>query len=117
MTSGYARGQLRWPNIVRAVGHALAFAPLTAVATARIEKENAGSASALVNMMRNLGGMVGIFPVGIFPARRCAILCRELAAARRAGASAARTGTASRSVDTVEPEDVVTPALEIDVKA
>jgi DHA2 family multidrug resistance protein len=39
MTSGYARGQLRWPNIVRAVGQALAFAPLTAVATARIERK------------------------------------------------------------------------------
>ncbi|MFX5397196.1 hypothetical protein ABTD40_20130, partial [Acinetobacter baumannii] len=49
-----------WPNIVRAVGQALAFAPLSAVATAGIEAENAGSASALFNMMRNLGGAIGI---------------------------------------------------------
>src|ERR1700759_1962515 len=60
MTSDYAADQLLWPNVVRAVGQALAFAPLSAVATARIEAENAGSASGLFNMMRNLGGAVGI---------------------------------------------------------
>ena len=42
------------------MGQALAFAPLTAVATAGIEPENAGSASALFNMLRNLGGAIGI---------------------------------------------------------
>jgi DHA2 family multidrug resistance protein len=51
---------LFWPNVVRAVGQALAFAPLSAVATSGIEPENAGSASGLFNMMRNLGGAVGI---------------------------------------------------------
>jgi MFS transporter, DHA2 family, multidrug resistance protein len=60
MTNDYAADQLFWPNVVRAVGQALAFAPLSAVATAGIETENAGSASALFNMMRNLGGAIGI---------------------------------------------------------
>lgn len=60
MTNDYASDQLFWPNVVRAVGQALAFAPLSAVATAGIEAENAGSASALFNMMRNLGGAIGI---------------------------------------------------------
>ncbi len=60
MTNDYAADQLLWPNVVRAVGQALAFAPLSAVATAGIEAENAGSASALFNMMRNLGGAIGI---------------------------------------------------------
>jgi MFS transporter, DHA2 family, multidrug resistance protein len=60
MTADYASDQLFWPNVVRAVGQALAFAPLSAVATAGIEPENAGSASGLFNMMRNLGGAVGI---------------------------------------------------------
>jgi len=60
MTSDYAADQLLWPNIVRAIGQALVFAPLSAIATAGIETENAGSASALFNMMRNLGGAVGI---------------------------------------------------------
>src|SRR5215468_2488552 len=60
MTNDYAADQLLWPNVVRAIGQALCFAPLSAVATAGIEKENAGSASALFNMTRNLGGAVGI---------------------------------------------------------
>src|SRR6267378_1555139 len=60
MTADYASDQLFWPNVVRAVGQALVFAPLSAVATAGIEAENAGSASGLFNMMRNLGGAVGI---------------------------------------------------------
>jgi MFS transporter, DHA2 family, multidrug resistance protein len=70
MTSDYAANQLLWPNIVRAVGQALAFAPLSAVATAGIEKENAGSASALFNMMRNLGGAVGIAVLQTFLTKR-----------------------------------------------
>jgi len=48
------------PNIVRAVGQALLMTPLSAIAIAGIEAAAAGSASALVNMMRNLGGAVGI---------------------------------------------------------
>jgi MFS transporter, DHA2 family, multidrug resistance protein len=60
MTTDYATDQLFWPNVVRAIGQALVMTPLSAVATAGIEAENAGSASGLFNMMRNLGGAVGI---------------------------------------------------------
>src|SRR5215471_7229092 len=70
MTGDYAADQLFWPNIVRAVGQALCFAPLSAVATAGIEHENAGSASALFNMMRNLGGAVGIAMLQTFLTKR-----------------------------------------------
>ena len=70
MTNDYATDQLFWPNIVRAVGQALVFAPLSAVATAGIEAENAGSASALFNMMRNLGGAVGIALLQTFLTKR-----------------------------------------------
>jgi len=70
MTNDYAADQLLWPNVVRAVGHALAFAPLSAVATAGIEPENAGSASDLFNMMCNLGGAVGIAVLQTLPKAR-----------------------------------------------
>jgi DHA2 family multidrug resistance protein len=60
MTNDYASDQLFWPNVVRAIGQAIMFAPLSAVATSGIEPENAESASALFNMMRNLGGAIGI---------------------------------------------------------
>lgn len=70
MTINTAADQLLWPNVVRAVGQALAFAPLSAVATAGIEQENAGSASALFNMMRNLGGAIGIAALQTFLTKR-----------------------------------------------
>ena len=70
MTADYASDQLLWPNIVRAVGQALVFAPLSAVAAAGIEKENAGSASSLFNMTRNLGGAVGIAMLQTFLTKR-----------------------------------------------
>src|SRR5262249_21851235 len=66
----YAADQLFWPNVVRAFGQALVFAPLSAVATAGIEAENAGSASGLFNMMRNLGGVVGIALLQTLPTQR-----------------------------------------------
>ena len=70
MTTDYGSDQLFWPNVIRAVGQALAFAPLSAVATASIEPENAGSASALFNMMRNLGGAIGIAVLQTFLSKR-----------------------------------------------
>jgi DHA2 family multidrug resistance protein len=70
MTTDYGSDQLFWPNVVRAVGQALAFAPLSAVATSGIEPENAGSASGLFNMMRNLGGAVGIAMLQTFLTKR-----------------------------------------------
>ncbi|MGO6780035.1 MDR family MFS transporter [Rhizobium ruizarguesonis] len=70
MTGDYASDQLFWPNIVRAIGQALVFTPLSAIATAGIEQENAGSASALFNMMRNLGGAVGIASLQTFLSKR-----------------------------------------------
>ncbi|MBN8988037.1 MAG: multidrug efflux MFS transporter [Rhizobiales bacterium] len=70
MTSNYGNDQLFWPNVVRALGQALVMAPLSAVATAGIEIENAGSASGLFNMMRNLGGAIGIAMLQTFLTKR-----------------------------------------------
>jgi DHA2 family multidrug resistance protein len=60
LDSNFAGPQLFWPNIIRAVGQALLLTPLAMMASAGIEPEHAGSASALFNMMRNLGGAIGI---------------------------------------------------------
>jgi len=60
VSQDYAADQLLWPNVVRAIGQSLVMTPLSALATGGIERENAGSASALFNMMRNLGGSIGI---------------------------------------------------------
>lgn len=70
MSAAYASDQLFLPNIVRAIGQALILAPLSAIATSGIENENAGSASALFNMTRNLGGAVGIALLQTFLTKR-----------------------------------------------
>jgi DHA2 family multidrug resistance protein len=66
----YSGDQLFLPNIVRAIGQALVLTPLSALATGGIERENAGSASAMFNMMRNLGGSVGIAALETFVTKR-----------------------------------------------
>jgi len=47
-------------SLVRAVAQTMVMTPLSAIAVAGIERECAGSASALFNMTRNLGGAIGI---------------------------------------------------------
>jgi DHA2 family multidrug resistance protein len=62
--------QLRWSQLVRALGQPLIMIPLSGVATAGIPKEQAGSASGLFNMMRNLGGSFGIAALGTLLTQR-----------------------------------------------
>jgi MFS transporter, DHA2 family, multidrug resistance protein len=52
--------RLRWSQLVRAMGQPLIMVPLSGVATAGLARSQAGSASGLFNMMRNLGGSFGI---------------------------------------------------------
>jgi DHA2 family multidrug resistance protein len=56
--------QLRWSQIVRALGQPLIITPLSSVATAGIDPKQVGSASALFNVSRNLGGSIGIATLG-----------------------------------------------------
>jgi DHA2 family multidrug resistance protein len=56
----YAQPQFVVSNIVRSLGQPLMLVPLLSLATADIPPKESGSASALFNMMRNLGGSVGI---------------------------------------------------------
>lgn len=54
-----AGDQFFLPNIVRAVGQALVLTPISVITTAGIAPSEAGAASGLSNMLRNLGGAVG----------------------------------------------------------
>lgn len=60
LTNLTAYEQLRWAQLVRAVGMPLVIVPITTLATSQIGPEQSGSASALFNMFRNLGGSIGI---------------------------------------------------------
>jgi DHA2 family multidrug resistance protein len=62
--------QLLIPNLIRAVGQALVFPPITMIATAGIALKDSSSASALFNMLRNLGGAIGIATVQTFVTNR-----------------------------------------------
>jgi DHA2 family multidrug resistance protein len=70
MDHDYAGPQLFWPNIVRAIGQALVMTPLSAIAMFGITPQQAGGASGLFNMMRNLGGAIGTAAVGTFFTKR-----------------------------------------------
>jgi len=48
------------PNLIRALGQAAIFPAITLIATAGIAPKDTSSASSLFNMMRNLGGAIGI---------------------------------------------------------
>jgi DHA2 family multidrug resistance protein len=62
--------QMLLPNLIRAVGQALVFPSMTSIATAGIPLKDAGSASVLFNMLRNLGGAIGIAVVQTFLTNR-----------------------------------------------
>jgi DHA2 family multidrug resistance protein len=49
-----------WPQFLQGAGLALLFVPLTTVAMASIARERMGNATSLFNLMRNLGGSIGI---------------------------------------------------------
>jgi MFS transporter, DHA2 family, multidrug resistance protein len=70
MDRGYAAPQLLIPDITRAVGQALVMTPLSAIAMVGITASEAGSASGLFNMLRNLGGAIGTAAIETFFTKR-----------------------------------------------
>jgi MFS transporter, DHA2 family, multidrug resistance protein len=66
----YAAPQLLWPNVVRALGQAIVMTPISAIAMVGITPGDAGAASGLFNMMRNLGGAIGTAAVETFFTKR-----------------------------------------------
>lgn len=70
MTFLNAGDQLIPSLLVRAMGQPLIMVPLSTLATAGIEGSQASSASALFNMMRNLGGSIGVALISTFVTRR-----------------------------------------------
>jgi DHA2 family multidrug resistance protein len=65
-----AGDQFLLPNIVRAIGQALVLTPVSTITTAGIAPAEAGAASGLSNMLRNLGGAVGTATLGTLLTKR-----------------------------------------------
>src|SRR5437899_4350623 len=58
-----------WPQLVQGVGMSLLFVPLTTVSMDPIPRERMGNATSLFNLMRNIGGSIGIAMTGTLLAR------------------------------------------------
>ena len=59
-----------WPQVMQGLGLSLLFVPLTTVSMATIAPERMGYATSLFNLMRNIGGSIGIAVTGTMLARR-----------------------------------------------
>jgi DHA2 family multidrug resistance protein len=70
MSGDFSGPQFIFSSLVRAVAQSAVMMPMTALAIAGIEREYAPSASALFNMVRNLGGAIGIAVLQTFVTRR-----------------------------------------------
>jgi DHA2 family multidrug resistance protein len=64
LTRDWGFDQFFWSQLVRAIGGPFIITPLTAIAYVGIEPGEIGSASGLNNMLRNLGGSLGIGSLG-----------------------------------------------------
>jgi DHA2 family multidrug resistance protein len=58
-----------WPQLLQGVGLSLLFVPLTTVSMDSIPREQMGNATSLFNLMRNIGGSIGIAATGTMLAR------------------------------------------------
>jgi DHA2 family multidrug resistance protein len=70
VTLGVDYWGLAWPRFVQGLGVGFIFVPLNAVALATIPRERMGNATALLNVVRNLGGGIGVAVVSTLLARR-----------------------------------------------
>ncbi len=58
-----------WPNFLNGVGAALVFVSLATTTMGRLKNEQLGNAAGIFNLMRNIGGSIGIAGVTTFLAR------------------------------------------------
>ena len=70
LTSGVDYWGLAWPRFVQGLGVGFIFVPLNAVGLATIPRISMGNATALLNVVRNLGGGAGVAIVSMLLARR-----------------------------------------------
>ena len=59
-----------WPQLLQGTGMALTFVPLTTATMQAIEPQRMGNAASLFNLMRNIGGSVGIALTGTMLTRQ-----------------------------------------------
>ena len=70
VTLGADYWALAWPRLIQGVGIGFIFVPLNTVALATIPRERMGNATVLLNVVRNLGGAIGVALLTTLLARR-----------------------------------------------
>jgi DHA2 family multidrug resistance protein len=68
LSAGY--WDIFWPQLIQGAGMSLLFVPLTTVTMDPIPRERMGNATSLFNLMRNIGGSVGIAMTGTMLSRQ-----------------------------------------------
>jgi DHA2 family multidrug resistance protein len=69
-----------WPQLLQGVGMSLLFVPLTTISMDAIPREKMGNATSLFNLMRNIGGSIGIAVTGTLLARHSQVTVNTLGA-------------------------------------
>jgi MFS transporter, DHA2 family, multidrug resistance protein len=67
-----------WPQLIQGVGMSLVFVPLTTVSMDPVPRERMGNATSLFNLMRNIGGSIGIATTGTMLARQQQAMTSQL---------------------------------------
>ncbi|MGE3885115.1 MAG: DHA2 family efflux MFS transporter permease subunit [Vicinamibacterales bacterium] len=62
--------EIFWPQFLQGIGLSMVFVPLTTIAMDPVPREKMGNATSLFNLMRNLGGSVGIAVTATMLARK-----------------------------------------------
>ena len=70
LTLGVDYWNLAWPRFIQGFGVGLVFVPLNTVALATIAREKMGNATAALNVVRNLGGGIGVAVMTTLLSRR-----------------------------------------------
>src|SRR5207342_2064484 len=68
LNAGY--WEIFWPQVLQGTGLAMTFVPLTTVTMQAIAPQRMGNATSLFNLMRNIGGSVGIAVTGTLLVRQ-----------------------------------------------
>jgi len=66
---GISMGSVAVPNLINGFASGFIFVPLTTLTMARVRKEKIGNAAGIYNLMRNIGGSIGIASVTTFLVR------------------------------------------------
>src|SRR6202023_642946 len=69
LTTQIAPANIIWPIVVSGFTTTCIFVPMTTFSVATVSRENMGEASGLTNLLRNLGGSVGISAITTMVAR------------------------------------------------